>query len=1424
MQSKVSAAEPDVFPMVAGGYDHSLALKSDGTVWAWGRNNYGQLGDGTTTNRSLPVQVSGLTDVIAIAGGNYHSIALKSDGTVWAWGRNDLGQLGDGSTTDHYTPVQVSGLTNVIAIASGYDHSLALKSDSTVWTWGRNSAGQLGDGTFTNRSNPVQVSGLYGVLSIAGGGAHSIALKNDGTVWAWGRNNYGQLGDGTTTDRETPMQVSGLTGVIAIASGYVHSLALKSDSTVWTWGYNFFGQLGDGTTTNRSNPVQVSGLYSVLSIAGGDTHSLALKNDGTVWAWGSNGSGQLGDGAGANRSNPVQVMASPGVVLTGVIAIDAGGSHFLALKNDGTVWACGSNNYGLLGDSTTARRSRPVQVLILTNIAEISTGYTHSLVLKNDGTVWAWGQNNLGQLGDGTTTNRSNPVQVMASPGVVLTGVIAIDAGSYYSLALRSDGTVWAWGWNSSGKLGNGTTENSLYPVMVSGLTDVIAISAGGHSLAIKSDKTVWSWGNNSEGQLGDGTTTDRYTPVQVSGLSNITAIAASGRFSLALRGDGTVWAWGRNAERQLGDGTNIQREMPVQVSGLSNVSAISVGAWHSLALLSNGTVKSWGTGTATGHRGIDGFTDAIAIEGAGNTSFALKSDGTVWACGVDGYGKFGNGTTTGSDTPMQASLTDVVAIAAYSHMLALKSDGTLWACGQNSYGQVGDGTNTNRSLPVQVTFNLGSMPDKYTPSLDLTVSPAGSPSYPIGEITLTATLSGAARNNAGKTITFTGTGIAPNTTVTTNAAGVAIVTIAAPNAGDYTFVASFDGDAYNESASDSISYTVNKGNPTYTVPTGLTAVYGDTLDDVVLPTGWSWDEALTTPVGNVGTQTHPATFTPADTANYNTVSDISVSITIAKATPTYTVPTGLTATYGNALSSVTLSTGWSWDEALTTPVGNAGTQTHPATFTPADTANYNTVSGISVSITVNKANPTYTVPTGLTATYGDRLSSVTLPTGWAWTEPGSNSVGPVGTIRHPALFTPADTANYNTAIRVLNIEVSNANPAYTVPTGLTAVYGATLSGVTLPTGWSWDEALTTPVGNVGTQAHPATFTPNDTTNYNTVSGISVSIVVGKAEPTITIPAGLTAAYGATLSGVTIPSGWTWDEPDTTSVGNVGTQTHLATFTPADIANYYTVPGVSLSIAVGKAAPVITTTPTASNIYKGQALSVSAISGGTANVAGSFAWATPTMTPSTSGNFNVVFNPTDSTNYLSLTISVSVNVLDKDALETLITQVNNTKNSAVVGVGDGQYTQASVDALSAAIAAAQSVADTAATSNTQNAINNAYNALNSALSGFSAAVIAVDFSGLDNAISDAKGIEKGKYTDDTWDALQEAIAKAETLQRTKANVTQAEADDTAQAIADATAALKTKANMTWLWICLAVVAVLAIGGAVFLVARKKRNA
>lgn len=362
-----------------------------------------------------------------IAAGDFHSIFLCSNSSTQAVGLNSTGQLGDGTTVDKSTPISVSSLTGISAVAAGSSYSLYLKTDGTVWAVGNNAFGQLGDGTTVNKSTPVQVSSLKGIIAIEGGLNHSLFLKNDGTVWAVGGNGLGQIGDGTMANTTTPVQVSSLTGITAIAAGYFYSLFLKNDGTVWAVGYNSYGQLGIGTTElYKTTPVQVSSLTGIIAIAAGDKHSLFLKNNGTVWAAGSNGAGQLGDGSLLSKIIPVQVSS-----LTGITKVAAGDNHSLFVKSDGTVWAVGANIYGQLGDGTAGGyKTTPVQVTSLTGITKVAGGNGHSLFVKNDGTVWATGWNFYGGLGDGTTVDKKTPVQVMGLCNVSLK-VVAQNAKEY---------------------------------------------------------------------------------------------------------------------------------------------------------------------------------------------------------------------------------------------------------------------------------------------------------------------------------------------------------------------------------------------------------------------------------------------------------------------------------------------------------------------------------------------------------------------------------------------------------------------------------------------------------------------------------------------------------------------------------------------------------------------------------------------------------------------------------------------------------------------------------------------------------------------------------------------------------------------------------------------------------------------------------
>lgn len=338
---------------ISAGLSHGVSLMDDGTVWAWGYNADGELGDGTAIDRPTPVQVP-ISDVKAISARGAYTLILKNDGTVWACGSNSYGQLGDGNFDDSTVPVQVL-IDNVTDIIAGYNHNFAFKNDGTVWAWGKNDYGQLGDGTVNNnspqgKSVPVQVQ-ITDVKEISPGGDYSLALKNDGSVWMWGHKNNGDIGNGGDEYYTTPIRIN-LNNITAISAGLDISMAIMDNGTLWAWGNNQNGLVGDDTINlsppfNKDEPTIVRGLTNIISVSIGSQHALALKSDGTVWGWGSNYAYALASEQPNQVSHPIQISS-----LSSIKAISAGNWHSYAITNNGIVLAWGVNTNGELGDGT----------------------------------------------------------------------------------------------------------------------------------------------------------------------------------------------------------------------------------------------------------------------------------------------------------------------------------------------------------------------------------------------------------------------------------------------------------------------------------------------------------------------------------------------------------------------------------------------------------------------------------------------------------------------------------------------------------------------------------------------------------------------------------------------------------------------------------------------------------------------------------------------------------------------------------------------------------------------------------------------------------------------------------------------------------------------------------------------------------------
>ena len=427
---------------IAVGQNHTLVLAPDGRVWSFGKDNRGQLGDDTTIgNKSSGVLVGSLTDIIAVAAGRAHSLALRADGTVWSWGDNTFDQLGHNSgVTFKTTPVQIPGLSTVISIAAGGDHSLAVNVYGDVFAWGSDTDGELGNGAPVGKqvtpANVLAVGGagnLARAIAVAAGNTHSMALLADGTVVAWGRDVEGQLGNGAVVGNQiVPVVVTGLADVTAIACGWQHSLARLADGTVRAWGRNDVGQLG--TLAGVNQPFAVNpGSTQVKAVSAGENHSVFQFVDGSLAACGNDFQGAVG-----NNSTPGNVAVPTAVALGGAATrtFAAGGNHTVACLADGSFQAWGSNSDGQLGfGSLIADQQTPVAVLVtwpMVAITHVDAANSHSVALKSDGTVWAWGANGSGQLGINNTNPQYSPVQVLGLGGAgTLSGIIAISSGSY---------------------------------------------------------------------------------------------------------------------------------------------------------------------------------------------------------------------------------------------------------------------------------------------------------------------------------------------------------------------------------------------------------------------------------------------------------------------------------------------------------------------------------------------------------------------------------------------------------------------------------------------------------------------------------------------------------------------------------------------------------------------------------------------------------------------------------------------------------------------------------------------------------------------------------------------------------------------------------------------------------------------------------
>ena len=725
------AASCTANPIVAlsAGGSASCLLRQDGGVSCWGRNDDGQLGDGTITPRSAGVRVSGLTDAIALATGERHACAVRAGGSVVCWGADDTGQLGDGGGGDRRTPIAVPGVAGATAVVAGSGFSCALLADRSAVCWGDDRDGEIGDGApgATPRA-PTPVMGLAGARSLSAHWQHACAVLVDGSVACWGSNASGQLGDGTQVNRAQPVAVLGLQKVVAVATGLSHSCAMSAGA-IRCWGDNSQGQLGSNASGNSGSmtqpmtqPTLVPIVIDPVAIAAGAQHTCAVRLNGQVLCWGQNSSGQLGEGSMSSLAEPVPV---PG--LANGVKVTAGATFSCAATNDGAIFCWGDDHYGQLGTGHDVVRSLATTIALSAD--GVTAGGAHSCAVSRavapggaDGFV-CWGSDQAGQLGDNGDEDRSLPTPIKPSqlPG-------GVSAGALHSCAVDASARLWCWGRGSSGQLGPGHLVDTPFPIEValpSGANQATAVASGGAHSCVLVNPTdglgseIFCFGDNSYGQLGDGTLTSRPTPALVSlGPTAVraTAVSAGGGHTCAIDLTGQPWCWGRGDSGQLGDGAEMNQPTPTPVAlpNGATVRSLSAGGTHTCAVDQAGGVWCWGAddrgqlglGDSGAGANVDAPTAvalpaaATGISAGGAHSCASLGDASVWCWGANDSGQLGDGTTVDRPTPARVAGASGTVSAGALHSCASGADHVVRCWGADTSGQLGDGVTLTLSAP----------------------------------------------------------------------------------------------------------------------------------------------------------------------------------------------------------------------------------------------------------------------------------------------------------------------------------------------------------------------------------------------------------------------------------------------------------------------------------------------------------------------------------------------------------------------------------------------------------------------------------------------------------------------------------------------------------------------------------------------------
>ncbi len=713
---------------------HGCLGTSNGSVWCWGANTTGQLGNGTSgvaTMRVSPGQVGGLTNVVQVTAGSNFNCARRTDGSVACWGNNGQLQCGAAGTASKLTPVEAGGVLTALDIEAGDQFVCARLTNATVACWGDGADRQLARGTTTTDSSAaLAIPGVANSIDLGVGASHACSADLTGSVLCWGDNDNGQIGIGDAgTDIGAPTAPLGLPPIASLCGGENHTCAVTQGPSpqLYCWGDNVDGQLGIGNFVDQPAPVLVPGV-TPSQVACGAFHTCAIETTGDVKCWGNNDDAQLGDGTTQTRSTPVPVTGLP----PSPVALALGFEASCALYANGDRWCWGQSEDGQLGIGVPVRTAELTSVNGIANVARLATTigtfrFGHACAVTGSHDLSCWGENQFGQLGDGTVVARAYAAPVVGLAGAVLDvatsrGGSTFDAPSA-SCAVLTDGGVQCWGNNNEGQLGDGTDAGHLVPqpaavsVAATGITTGVDFFCTTHA-----DQEVRCWGNNSSGQQGAPPATPRFFfPRVVPGLTGAVEVAAGADHLCARMSDGSVACVGENGDGQLGNNSTTDSSVVLPVAGVSNAQQICSGFGHTCAIVAGGALVCWGrndygqmangtSGASTDVRVptvVAGVSGATWLSCGNNYTCVVVGGGRVQCMGYGLDGQLGNGGNT-NHVLSAVFMSDVLGasqvIGANSGTFVVAAgSGAVRALGFTGFGQLGTGATLRPTLPVLV-------------------------------------------------------------------------------------------------------------------------------------------------------------------------------------------------------------------------------------------------------------------------------------------------------------------------------------------------------------------------------------------------------------------------------------------------------------------------------------------------------------------------------------------------------------------------------------------------------------------------------------------------------------------------------------------------------------------------------------------------